>query len=234
MSMRAEMTRYTKARNARPPARLGQRYSATEFLPEAGNTIVCHLDRTDPAHEAVLHARAQIMALRGAENFLFTPETSLHMTVFEGVIDTRRTPDAWPDGVDLAAPVNDVSDILAARLAAFDPPAPFKVRVTGLRPTGLVLSGATPRDDANMATWRNQLTAPFGYRHSTHDSYRFHMTFGYPVAWLDDDMLEPWTSKMQAILDDLIRAAPLIPLAPPAFCTFADMTHFERRVVLAG
>lgn len=223
---------FLAGRQSGPPRRLGTRYEPGRFLPEAGNTVVCHLDRSDPVHGAVLAARAQMQALPGAERLLFTPVESLHMTLFEGVIETRRAADAWPEGLDRQMPVAEVTDILAARLARFVPPPAFAVRVVGLHPGGLALDGASQADRRVMLDWRDALTVPFGYRHKEHDSYRFHMTFAYPLDWLPDDHAALWSGAMDTILGELRSAAPEIPLQPPAFCTFGDMTRFDPRVVL--
>ncbi len=225
---------FAASSHAEPPARLGQRYSATQFLPEAGNTVVCHLDVTDPAHGAVIEARARMRALPEADRFLATPVQSLHMTVFEGIIETRRAQDAWPRDLDRAASVDSVTQALMARFADFRAPPAFSVRVADLRPTGFVLQGATPEDVACMTAWRAALTAPFGFRNRNHDDYGFHMTIAYPVAWLSDEVLPVWEAEFRSILEFLAEAAPVIPLRPPAFCQFADMTHFEELVVLGG
>lgn len=231
MEVSEAIAAFVERNNPAPPARLGQRYSATAFLPEHGNTVVCHLDLEAPGHEAVLAARARMLALPEAERFLFTPPESLHMTVFEGVIETRRTPDAWPAAIDRAAPVDEVTAWHLDRLAGFEPPGPFTVRVAGLRPTGLVLTGATEADQKRMRDWREALTGPFGYRHADHDAYSFHMTFAYPTGWLPEAVLPEWETAFRETLADL-QALPALPLKPPAFCRFADMTFFEELSVL--
>ncbi|MEO1732214.1 MAG: DUF1868 domain-containing protein, partial [Pseudomonadota bacterium] len=223
---------FLDSRHSAAPSRLGQRYSAAGFLPEAGNTVVCHLDPDSASYAAVVDARARIMALPAAQSFLFTPIDSLHMTVFEGAIETRRTPDAWPADMDRDLPIDAVTDALIPRFESFEPPPRFSVRISGLAPTGLALEGATPADVGAMWAWRSALTVPFGYRHDTHDAYRFHMTFAYPVAWLPDTQLDIWVEALAQILAELQAAAPILHLRRPAFCKFADMTRFDELVVL--
>ncbi|MBF9043426.1 DUF1868 domain-containing protein [Rhodobacterales bacterium HKCCE4037] len=216
-----------------PPPRLGQRYETGRFLPDPGNTVVCHLDRAAPGAGAVLAAREAMQDLPGADRFLFTPVESLHMTVFEGVLDNRRVADAWPAWMDRDASVGAVTEEMRTRLDGFEGPGRFDVRVVSVRPTGLVLEGATEADEAMMRSWREALSSAFGYRQAEHDGYAFHMTFAYPVAWLSDDLLPIWEEGLARIEAELKRAAPVLPLHPPAFCRFADMTHFEELVPLA-
>ncbi len=219
------------AHNA-PPMRLGQRYDATGFLPDPGNTVVCHLDRDAPGGKAVLAARAAMQALPGADRLLFTPEDSLHMTVFEGVLDNRRVPDAWPDWMPADAPVDAVTDAMCERLGGFAGPGAFAVSVAALRPTGLALRGAAAGDAAVLRAWRDALAETFGYRQAVHDRYEFHMTFAYPLAWLPDDHVPLWREELARIGAELAAATAVIPLGAPAFCRFADMTRFEELVVL--
>ncbi|WP_367646746.1 DUF1868 domain-containing protein [Ruegeria arenilitoris] len=233
MPLNVDVASFAASRNPDVPRRFGQRYNAEKFLPEAGNTVVCHLDFDASAHKAVLDARKRMMALPEAGRFLFTPAESLHMTVFEGVIETRRTPDTWPRDLDRDASVSSVTDAMIDRLADFSAPSSFAVRVTGCSPTGLALKGATDEDEAKMLAWREALTEPFAYRHEDHDAYQHHMTFAYPITWLPDAVLPIWEAELAAILADLAEAAPVIPLAAPAFCQFADMTRFEELRVLS-
>ena len=227
-----ETASYAADANPGPPRHLGVRHDAQRFLPEPGTTVVCHLDASAPAHRAVLAARAAIMALPGAESLIFTPAPSLHMTLFDGVLTTRRSADRWPADQPLDAPIGTVAAAQEARLAGFAPPPPFAVRATGIRPGGLFLDGATAEDAALMRAWRDALTAPLGLRHPDHDSYRFHMTFAYPTAWLSAAQARHWHGALAGILATLQQAAPVIPLNPPAFCVFEDMTHFSERLVL--
>lgn len=215
-----------------PPPRLGQRYGASRFLPEAGNTVVCHLDVSAQAHAAVLRARTRMQTLPGAECFLYTPVESLHMTIFEGVIEIRRTPDAWPAHMERSASVEDVTTSMMARLKNFVAPPKFSVRVKAIQPTGLALCGVSAEDEVTMRAWRDALTEPFGYRHKEHENYRFHMTFAYPKGWLTDDCLSIWEVELGSIFAELCETAPVIPLNSPAFCKFADMTRFDELLIL--
>ncbi len=234
MSISIEIAQFLASNQTTPPPSLGQRYDAKQFLPEAGNTVVCHLDFNNPTHRAVLKARRRMLALPDADRLLFTPMNSLHMTVFEGVIESRRTPNSWPADFDCAtALVESATKSILSRLTEFSPPPSFAVRVAGLRPTGLILEGATEKDEINLRAWREALTTPFGYRHDDHDSYQYHMTFAYPVEWLPDSAQSHWEAELSSILADLANAAPVIPLTAPAFCQFANMNRFDELLILA-
>lgn len=224
-----DIATFTRSANPCPPSHLGTRYDGEgNFLPEPGNTVVCHLVEGSPSRAAIIEARQALMALPGAERLAFTPVSSLHMTLFQGVIEFRRRLPYWPDDVALNAPVEEVTDLYLARLDNFSPGPHFRMRVTGLTPEGLALEGVNERDRQALAQWRDRLATCFGYRHPDHDDYVFHITFAYLMDWLDDDAAEVWRNGMAKILARLQAKAPVIELAPPAFCTFQDMRHFEE------
>jgi hypothetical protein len=49
---------YAKSHNPKPPTHLGSRYREKGgFLPEAGNTVVCHLQKGSETERAIIEAR---------------------------------------------------------------------------------------------------------------------------------------------------------------------------------
>ncbi|GAB5448613.1 DUF1868 domain-containing protein [Gymnodinialimonas sp.] len=225
-----DLEQFAASAQAAPPMRLGQRHDAERFLPDPGNTVVCHLELDTPGGRAVVRARERIMGLPGAEHLLFTPVESLHMTVFEGVLDARRTADAWPAFMARDASVAAVTAEMRERLAGFDAPGAFEVRVKAVRPGGLELCGATRADAAALLAWREALSGVFGYCQAAHDAYKHHLTFAYPISWLPDALVPLWREALAEIEAELGTEA--LPLRAPAFCEFADMTWFEELVGL--
>lgn len=227
------LDRFRRVRHAGPPPHLGSRYDAEgRFLPEHGNTVVCHLVEGSASEAAVIGARSRIMALAPAGKLAFTPPGSLHMTLFEGVLETRRTPSAWPQGMPFDTAIDALTAHFLRRLEGFEGHGAFKVAVIGMTPTGLKLAGASAQDVAVMRAWRDALTVPFGYRQPQHDDYSFHKTFAYMIDWLAEDEVPVWEAALAAELLTLQRDVPVLELRPPAFCRFADMTHFEELLVL--
>lgn len=224
---------YSKSRNPEPPHHLGTRYRKVGgFLPEPGNTFVCHLQKGSATQAALIDARETYLAMPEAHQFVFTPISSLHMTLFQGVVEHRQVDNYWPADVPFDTPIDEMTDILKQRLAGFEAPEPFQVAVTEARPSGLVMEGATEVDRRALKAWRNGLADRVGYRQPDHEDYVFHITFAYAIERLDDAALPRW----QAMLDDVVREirqkAPVLELTPPAFCVFEDMNHFHEVLVL--
>jgi hypothetical protein len=227
------LAKFLASRNPEPPARLGIRYDAQgRFLTEPGNTVVCHLERRSPSESAILAVRERMMAMPDADCLAFTPAPSLHMTLFQGVIDTRRVHPYWPAEIPLHTKIEDMTRRFLTRLDGFDGNGPFEVRITAVKPTGLTVEGATEADRQVMQAWRNALADVFGYRHPDHETYAFHITFAYPIRGLPDARAGEWQVFLDESMAFLQREAPLVALRKPAFCRFRTMEHFEELLIL--
>jgi hypothetical protein len=205
--------------NDRPSPHLGQRYDTSgAFLRERGNTVVCHLVENLESTAAILAARARYLAMPGAEKLAFTAASSLHMTLFQGIIE---------------APIDDMTAIFMDRLARFEPGEAFAVEVTHATPNGLTVDGVTERDRAVLKDWRNRFADLLGYRHPDHDSYVFHITFAYMIERFDDETMAAWVPSLDEVAQDIRQRSPVIELRAPAFCAFDDMNHFEELLTFA-
>jgi len=234
ISVTAALAAYGASRNSSPPTHLGTRYdSSPRFLPEPGNTVVCHVAPGSETEAALIAARDRYLTMPDADRLIFTPVPSLHMTLFQGIIEYRRDPGYWPAGVPLDTPIDEMTAMMGERLAAFQPGPPFRMTVLGARPTGLVVRPVGEADRKALRLWRDGLADAWGYRHPDHDDYVFHITFAYLLDWLPDSRLPAWQTMLDGVASELNAGVPVLELQPPAFCSFADMNHFEKLRVLA-
>jgi hypothetical protein len=230
----ADLLKYSKSRHPEPPPHLGTRYDLSgKFQYEPGNTVICHVVEGSVTQAALIEARAKFLAMPEAAQFTFTPVSSLHMTLFQGIIEYRRRAAFWPADIALDASIDEMTNIMLERLGAFQAPDPFKVAVIHARPTGLLVEGATAVDRRIMRCWRDAFADLFGYRHPDHDEYAFHITFDYVIERLEDEALSRWQQMLDQVTADIRERTPLLELHPPAFCSFEDMNHFEELLVFS-
>ncbi|WFP78114.1 DUF1868 domain-containing protein [Mesorhizobium sp. WSM4906] len=219
--------------NPTPPVHLGMRYDTSgNFLLEPGNTVVSHLVTGSPSEAAVIEVRERIRAMPDADRLAFTPISSLHMTLFQGIIEYRRRLPYWPADVPLDTSIDDMTRLYLERLQHFEGKGAFRIKAIGVTPNGLTVAGASAEDDRILRLWRDALSIPFGYRHPDHDTYVFHITFAYQIRRLADERVSAWQDLFDECLAFLDREAPVIELRLPAFCSFKDMKHFEELLVL--
>ncbi len=216
-----------------PSRHLGTRFDdAGRFLAEFGNTVVAQVVPGSETQTALVDLRAALQALPWGGHFAYTDVPSYHMTVFEGVVDTRRLASHWPSGLDPAQPIAAATDAMQARLAGFTAPPAFAMRVAQVTPFGLSLTGVTAQDTAHVRAWRDALSVALGLRTPAHDSYAFHTTLAYAVHWPPAPAVAPYRAALQDLTTAFVARVPVLHLARPAFCTFADMNAFPPRLTL--
>jgi hypothetical protein len=225
----AHLRSFSQSLTSQPIPHLGRRYDRSgTFLAERGNTVVSHLVGGSESASVIHEARARFQAMPGAERLAFTAQSSLHMTLFQGIIETRRALPYWPDDVPVETPVDDMTAIFMDRLARFEPGEAFSVEVTHVTPNGLTLNGVTAHDRAILKDWRDRFADLLGYRHPDHETYVFHITFAYMIERFDDATMAAWLPFLDELAQDIRRRVPVIELCAPAFCAFDDMNHFEE------
>lgn len=231
-TMSPALAAFAQSRHADAPQHLGTRYdTAGVFLPEPGNTIVCNVQPGTETQAVLFEIRDRFRDRPDAHKLAFTAPESLHMTLLDGVIMSRRLPAHWPAGVSVDTSLDDMDALFLERLRAFTPGPRFNVEAVEVRPTGLGVDGVTAEDRRIMRDWRNRLSDLMGFRHPNHDSYAFHLTMAYPIAWFDDADLPAWQDLFDQALVDIRRRAPVLELRAPAFCRYDDMNWFEELLV---
>ncbi|MBB4006273.1 DUF1868 domain-containing protein [Allorhizobium taibaishanense] len=233
-ALSTDLIAFSAADGAGPSRHIGTRFDDKgHFLPEPGNTVVCHLTEGSDSRAAIVGMQERYRQMPEADHLAITPASSLHMTLFQGIIEHRRSAPFWPHDLPFDVPIDDMTEILAQRLAHFRAGPDFKVTVSTIRPTGLRLVPVTEADRRAMAEWRDRLADLFGYRHPDHETYEFHVTFAYMVRPFSLDALFAWQTMLTQAREEFAARFDHVDLNPPAFCAFEDMKHFEELVVLA-
>lgn len=215
-----------------PPPFLGVRFDAEgRALRCSGCTVIGHI-RPGPVFDALAAARDALAAAPGGACFAWLPPSSWHMTLFDGLLHSRRAPGFWPDALPrhAAEAAADAWFIDAVRAAPTPPPAPFALRPTGIAASGggigVTLEGATSAEEARLRAFRDALAAATGLADRPgHATYRFHVTLAYALAHPADPAA--FDAALAAAAAALIRAAPRFTIGPPEICVFEDMTEFR-------
>jgi hypothetical protein len=207
--------------------------SVRRFL---GNTIISHIPLGSSASNAFTAVRDTLRQQDFSPCLTFTPPSSYHMTVFEGVTESKRRLPFWPADLPTDAPMQSCTDHLARKLVGFDLQAtlPFKLRITDFnarQDSGATLR-LTPADDneeRKLRTLRDRLSERLAIRAPDHDTYRFHVTLGYLVRWMTEEESEAYLKVQQACLRYLQQQVPVLEVGVPEFCIFNDMFAFDTQ-----
>ncbi|MEM1066238.1 MAG: DUF1868 domain-containing protein [Pseudomonadota bacterium] len=204
-----------------------------KFTPEGtvqpfrGNTFVCPIVQPSAGYDQLLWTQEQIKRSKFAPFFSFLPGPSFHMTVFEGVSPGQAGTAEWPAGVPANAAVGDLDTLLAERVGHLAFP-PFAIRATGLFcGFSITVAGRTAADAGNLRAARQSLRQATGISPPEFETYRFHVTLAYLLAWMTDDTARELVALSDHVFEAAFGADNAISLGPCSFCRFDTMHHFE-------
>ncbi|MGY2046605.1 DUF1868 domain-containing protein [Methylobacterium sp. JK268] len=215
--------------------------AAGKVLPCPGNTIICHVPPGGAAAAALEAFRAATAAEPYAGKFAFTPPSSYHMTVFEGVVDLVRKPGFWPADLPLDAPLGACDRVFLEKLEGFDLGCEprFRMRVAEgaddreARPGEAIrLAPVDDQEEAKLRGLRDRLAELLRLRQPGHAAYRFHTTQTYALAPLTEPEAARYRAFRRDALARLAAAMPVLELGAPEFCFFDDMFEFRPRLYL--
>jgi len=227
------------------PPDVGRKFDASGQVRRFdGNTVICHLDQQGP-NAVLFNALLDIYRASPKHPFLrkvtLLPPSSYHMTIFGGATDQDRSPGPWPTDLPPDLPIADCNRILGERLKAFrlDCEMPLRLRVDlsepdpNERPLTLRLVPFDAAENAKLRRLRDRLADVMGIHTPGHQTYRFHVTLGYLITWLDEQERADFREQLSAWHRELALTCPMIALGAPEYCTVKDMFAFQRQFYLS-
>lgn len=193
-----------------------------------GYTTICHVDTASDAFRALVAAQDALKAGPLASAYTFMPADSLHMTIFEGVIDYSRTADRWPGHLSLDATIAEATEDAAARLQGHPGQQEFKLRpVEVFGGFTVSVTGATDDEETGLRQTRNALRDALNLHRPNHDAYQFHITLAYLLRWLSPDEAQEVVEVSHSISNVLLEDMPRLTLGPAELCSFETMHRFD-------
>ena len=96
---------------------IGTKFNAdgsVRFFP--GNTVISFLEHDTKAWNCFTRIRSMLTDCAASRCATLMPDTSIHMTVFEGVCHYNRRPQAWFGDLPLDLPLEKADDVFAVPL----------------------------------------------------------------------------------------------------------------------
>ncbi|SEF72965.1 hypothetical protein SAMN05421819_0972 [Bryocella elongata] len=228
-------------------ANIPNRDTVLKFNPDgtprhfAGNTVICHLLSQCVLRDVMVELHEAMKTSSFKSKLGLTSTDSYHMTVFPGANDLARNVYGWPSYVPADATIERCNEMVGERIAAarFHCELPLRMRIdasaTSNYSTALSLR-LVPVDDAEnrkLRALRDELAEVFGFRTKDHATYQFHMTMSYQIGAFTAREQSDYRAMIGAYAPRMVKAAPVLELACPEYCTFEDMFRFEPRKLLA-
>ncbi|TZG25694.1 DUF1868 domain-containing protein [Sphingomonas montanisoli] len=230
-------------RSTYPPDVGSKFYADGRVHPFAGNTLICHVPQQGE-HSGCFDALLDIYREAPSHPFVrkiaLLPPSSYHMTIFGGANDKPRERKSWPGDLPLTMPIERCTKILAERLKAsrLKCELPIRMKVdpsqdpTNGAPLTLRLLPFDEAERSKLADLRTAISDVTKVPIPTPDTYRFHISLGYFVAWLTAAEQVTFARTFNRWAQQLASKSPMITLGAPEFCSFDDMFAFHRIMYL--
>ncbi|RFU25263.1 hypothetical protein B7463_g11070, partial [Scytalidium lignicola] len=215
---------------------VSNKFSATGVpQPFAGNTIICHLPHSCPLRPGLNTLVAAFNVYPLAHRLFILSSSSWHVTVVGGVCDAVRDPGRWPPE-KTSQSLEDCTAEFAARFREpeFDLGAeglgpPYKIQVTGFKLFGtaiaVTVAGVTADEEMRLRKLKDRLAEIMGVRHPGHQSNSWHIS----VAYLLNDWAKDEVDRLEEFLAPYLKQLDIrFELGAPEFCTFQDVSAFQR------
>jgi len=211
-----------------PPNKGGKFSPDGDVMHFPGNTFICHVDQTSDFYKRLCGLQDALMELDTAENFVFLPKPSFHMTIFAGVCGVPLGEDGWPRDIAPETPLEAINETFIQRASTITAPDGFRVRPTGLRAAhSLTMQGADEGEENLLWDMRKKLQTLTGLHRDSFEDYYFHITLAYLLRWLNAEEAENLTSKGEELYTQFFGDEPVLNLAQIEFCTFRTMFKFD-------
>lgn len=195
-----------------------------------GNTIISFIQHQSPVFDELVKIRSDLQKCPAGSCFTFLPDSSLHMTVFEGVCFDVRIPEFWFRFLPLDVSMDEADRFIEARFS--EVPA---IRNVCMRTDGIVtgfgygvsLMPDSPEDLFRIREYRDALSESTGIRFPNHEEYRFHISLCYGINDPDERqnrVLDQFEKDAEAY----IKTHPVrFEIASPSVTFFRNMFSFE-------
>lgn len=196
-----------------------------------GNTVISFIDHASPVFALFQRVREMLAESGAGECFTMLPDSSIHMTVFEGVCSDWRQPEVWTSLLPQDADLQDVDKLFENEFAKVPKLGKVTMQTVGLNGHlgySIRLKPASEESREALTRYRDNMSRAFGLRFPGHDSYAYHISICYGIhapTREQEDMLDRYEREAnQYIADNPVT----FELPEPNLTFFRNMFCFEK------
>jgi len=225
----------TRADKTDAPPAIGRKFDRDgRVLSFPGASIVCHVLSDSKISKLLREFTRTLKSASYAQSFVFLPDHSLHMTLFECVNDQNRDQSVWPAGIDLDTPLDVAVAKLADRLENYSAPEKLNLKPTHLSVDPKIgftlvlhLEPQTKADKSILEHIRNDFKNLLEISKPNHDSYKFHISLCYQLDWLSERHARQLVGDCRKMSEQFTANTHQVELSNPALCRYENMAYFK-------
>lgn len=192
-----------------------------------GNTIVCNLYDNPEVMDAIRRVQSEYRKLPFARKYSLTPEGSIHMTVFELLCHFNRRSEYWSRFLDLDEELEKMDVFFHEKLSSIPfPDGVIQMKAIKIGGTNLLVNPVDEATNKLIRGFRDQLAEVTGVRFPNHDTYQFHISFGYRIHELTEDEQKTVDELNRKLNEEVIAKMGPIPIKKIDYTVFEDMSEF--------
>jgi hypothetical protein len=192
-----------------------------------GNTIVCNLaDQPKILDEIVWIQQEHSSKLPFAHKFTWNPIESFHMTVFELLCHYNRLTPYWSSLLDLKTPLEEADRFFAKALEPLEFPERFTMKVERVSKTTIIVSPYDQATHQRLHEFRDQVSRATGVRFPNHNTYGYHISFGYQQIQLTPEEELQFKQFQHNLSGLLVERLNVFEMGKTDYTIFEDMTKF--------
>lgn len=192
-----------------------------------GNTIISDLSQNKDVMYVIRSIQEAYKNLPFAHKYALLPEESIHMTVFELLCHFNRKSSHWSKRLSLDAPLEKIDLRLYEMLSNMKPPIHFKMKPLSLVDRTVI--SVEPFDEETkqiLKEFRDHIAHITGVKFPNHDTYQFHISFGYKIAELTEAEKETIQCLNARLTEEIISKVDSIHIEEINYTVFEDMSKF--------
>lgn len=210
---------------------IGNKFNADgsiRFFP--GNTILSFINHDSIAWKGFQVIRNMLLSCEASRCMTMLPDSSIHMTVIEGVCHDWRFPESWTKYLPIDCRLEETDLLFEKAFKTVKPLGNVNMRMDHVDldyGSSIRLAPATEADVQELKRFRDDCSAALGVRLPNHDWYEFHVSICYftkqPTLAEEEELL----AYVEHANEYLSSKQIIFPLEPAQLTYFNDMGEFK-------
>lgn len=193
-----------------------------------GNTVISILREEDKEiKEAAAWVQEELKQTEFAQNLVFLPEDSFHMTWHSLCREIDRATSEWPAGIPRDTRMAEVDRILKERIDTLLPTPPVRMEIDRCTPDEILLRPADEESERILREFKEQAVKLTGIYHPSHARLGFHITVSYVLYEWTEEEKAAYEVVCARLTEELKRRVKPFVIPQPQFVVFNDMLKFH-------
>jgi len=198
-----------------------------------GNTIACMLSDNIDVLTLIEKVQNEYIKAKFANNFVFLPVSSMHMTVFELLCDMVRVKEFWSDNLELDMDMSLIDSYMKEMFMRIKSPNVIKMKVVRVDVNDVLVIKLSPKNQGVkkvLRQYRDDMSNVTGIKFPNHNTYEYHITLAYRYKEIDRMVRRELFDFNDFVSGKYELCDYEMELGPPKLLFFDDMSGFYEDI----